>query len=96
MSSHTHVPELNVIILHGLSEKFVDTTNILNRKSKTIRMNISAFARTFHNNQIDEILCKSDRCDMFYSLFRAPSKPSTGARVSVSVMLLDISRRKRF
>ena len=41
--------------LCSLSGKFVDTINIFNRKINAVSMNISGFAKIFHE-QIDEIL----------------------------------------
>ena len=41
--------------LRGMAEKFVDTISIFNRKINSVKMNISRFAKIFHE-QIDEIL----------------------------------------
>ena len=41
--------------LRGMAEKFVDTISIFNRKISSVKMNISGFAKIFHE-QIDEIL----------------------------------------
>ena len=38
-----------------MAGKFVDTIGIFNRKRKSVKMNISGFAKIFHE-QIDEIL----------------------------------------
>ena len=47
-----------VLLLHrirGMAEKFVDTISIFNRKRNSVKMNISGFAKIFHE-QIDEFL----------------------------------------
>ena len=41
--------------VRGMAEKFVDTISIFNRKGNSVKMNISGFAKIFHE-QIDEIL----------------------------------------
>ena len=41
--------------IRGMAGKFVDTISILNRKRNSAKMNISGFAKIFHE-QIDEIL----------------------------------------
>ena len=41
--------------IRGMAEKFVDTISIFNRKINSVKMNISRFAKIFHE-QIDEIL----------------------------------------
>ena len=41
--------------IRGMAEKFVDTISIFNRKGNSVKMNISGFAKIFHE-QIDEIL----------------------------------------
>ena len=41
--------------IRSLSGKFVDTTYIFNRSSNAVNMNISKFAKIFHE-QLDEIL----------------------------------------
>ena len=41
--------------IRGMAEKFVDTISIFNRKRNLVKMNISGFAKIFHE-QIDEIL----------------------------------------
>ena len=40
--------------IRRLSEKFVDTFNIFNSKRNAVKMNVSGFAKVFHE-QIDEI-----------------------------------------
>ena len=47
-----HTTEANVGDVAG---KFVDTICIFNRKRNSVKMNISGFAKIFHE-QIDEIL----------------------------------------
>ena len=42
-------------VIRGMAEKFVDSISIFNRKGNSVKMNISGFAKTFHE-QIDEIL----------------------------------------
>ena len=46
-------PRQNAI--RGMAGKFVDTISIFNRKRNSVKMNISGFAKIFHE-QIDEIL----------------------------------------
>ena len=41
--------------LRGMAGKFVDTISIFNRKIHSVKMNISGFAKIFHE-QIDEVL----------------------------------------
>ena len=41
--------------IRGMAGKFVDTIGIFNRKRNSVKMNISGFAKIFHE-QIDEIL----------------------------------------
>ena len=41
--------------IRGVAGKFVDTISIFNRKRNSVKMNISGFAKIFHE-QIDEIL----------------------------------------
>ena len=41
--------------VRGMAGKFVDTISIFNRKRNSVKMNISGFAKIFHE-QIDEIL----------------------------------------
>ena len=41
--------------IRGMAGKFVDTISIFNRKRNSVKMNISGFAKIFHE-QIDEIL----------------------------------------
>ena len=41
--------------IRGMAEKFVDTISIFNRKRNSVKMNISGFAKIFHE-QIDEFL----------------------------------------
>ena len=43
------------IILRSLSGKFVDTIDIFNKKRNAVSVNISGFAKIFHE-QIGEIL----------------------------------------
>ena len=42
-------------LVRGMAGKFVDTISIFNRKRNLVKMNISGFAKIFHE-QIDEIL----------------------------------------
>ena len=57
--------------VRGMAGKFVDTISIFNKKRNSIKMNISGFAKIFHE-QIDEIVFKSGQHDIFYSLLCAP------------------------
>ena len=57
--------------IRGMAGKFVDTISIFNKKRNSIKMNISGFAKIFHE-QIDEILLKCGQHDIFYSLLCAP------------------------
>ena len=41
--------------IRGMAGKFVDIISIFNRKRNSVKMNISGFAKIFHE-QIDEIL----------------------------------------
>ena len=41
--------------VRGMAGKFVDTISIFSRKGNSVKMNISGFAKIFHE-QIDEIL----------------------------------------
>ena len=41
--------------LRGMAGKFVDTISIFNRKRNSVKMNISGFAKIFHE-QMDEIV----------------------------------------
>ena len=41
--------------IRGMAGSFVDTMSIFNRKRNSVKMNISGFAKIFHE-QIDEIL----------------------------------------
>ena len=41
--------------IRGMAEKFVDTISIFNRKRNSVKMNISGFAKIFHE-QIGGIL----------------------------------------
>ena len=41
--------------IRGMAGKFVDTISIFNRKRNSVKMNISGFAKIFHE-RIDEIL----------------------------------------
>ena len=41
--------------VRGMAGKLVDTISIFNRKRNSVKMNISGFAKIFHE-QIDEIL----------------------------------------
>ena len=50
-----NISHLNVSQIRGMAGKFVDTISIFNRKRNSIKMNISGFAKIFHE-QIDEIL----------------------------------------
>ena len=50
--SDTEAPFLD---LRGMTGKFVDTISVFNRKRNSVKMNISGFAKIFHE-QIDEIL----------------------------------------
>ena len=43
------------IHVRGMAEKFIDTISIFNRKRNSVKMNISGFAKIFHE-QIDEFL----------------------------------------
>ena len=60
-----------------MAEKFVDTISFFNKKRNSVTMNISGFAKIFHE-QIDEILWKSGQHDIFYSLLYAPPYPGAG------------------
>ena len=48
-------PEEAQICIRGMAEKFVDTISIFIRKRDSVKMNISGFAKIFHE-QTDEIL----------------------------------------
>ena len=74
-----------------MAGKFVGTISIFNRKRNSVKMNISGFAKIFHE-QMDEILLKSGQHDIFYILqpFMCTSLTGSGARVNVSVMLLEV------
>ena len=41
--------------IRGMAGKFVDTIGIFNKKRNSVKMNVSGFAKIFHE-QIDEIL----------------------------------------
>ena len=41
--------------IRGMAGKFVDTISIFNRKTNSVKMNISGFAKIFYE-QIDEFL----------------------------------------
>ena len=78
LNDHHAVNKVNTIItvrkgncIRGMAGKFVDTISIFNKKRNSIEMNISGFAKIFHE-QIDEILLKSGQHDIFYSLLCAP------------------------
>ena len=44
-----------ICLVRGMAGKFVDTISIFNRERNSVKMNISGFAKIFHE-QIDEIL----------------------------------------
>ena len=46
---------MKIVVYLLTIEKFVDTISIFNRKGNSVKMNISGFAKIFHE-QIDEIL----------------------------------------
>ena len=47
--------DVHILNIRGMAGKFVDTISIFNRKRNSVKMNISGFAKIFHE-QIDEIL----------------------------------------
>ena len=65
-----------------MAEKFVDTISIFNRKRNSVKMNISGFAKIFHEH-IDEILWKSGQHDIYSLLCAFPNRErGKGQRLS--------------
>ena len=50
-----YILTVNHLVIRGMAGKFVDTISIFNRKRNSVKMNISGFAKIFHE-QTDEIL----------------------------------------
>ena len=75
--------------IRGMAEKFVDTISIFNRKRNSVKMNISGFAKIFHE-QIDDFFMKIWPTRHFLQPFMCTSLTGSGARVNVSVTLLEV------